>query len=40
MTEKDEEVYLRYIEKDDDKDLETLLTRHRDGLFLFPHGIC
>ena len=34
MTDKDEEVYLRYIEKDDDKDLETLLTRHRDGLFL------
>ena len=38
MTEKDEEVYLRYIEKDDDKDLETLLTRHRDGLFLFLMG--
>ena len=38
MTDKDEEVYLRYIEKDDDKDLETLLTRHRDGLFLFLMG--
>ena len=38
MTDKDEEVYLRYIEKDDDKDLETLLTRHRDGLFIFLMG--
>ena len=38
MNERDEEVYLRYIEKDDDNDLETLLTRHRDGLFIFLMG--
>ena len=38
MNEKDETVYLRYIEKEDDKDLETLLTRHRDGLFIFLMG--
>ena len=38
MNEKDEDIYLRYIAKDDDKDLETLLTRYRDGLFLFLMG--
>ena len=38
MDEKDESIYLRYIEKEDDKDLETLLTRHRDGLFIFLMG--
>ena len=35
MDEKDEDIYLRYIAKEDDKDLETLLTRHRDGLYIF-----
>lgn len=35
MDEKDEVIYLRYIEKEDDKDLETLLIRYRDGLFIF-----
>ena len=38
MTGNDEDIYLRYIAKDDDKDRETLLTRHRDGLFLFLMG--
>ena len=38
MNEKDEDIYLRYIAKEDDKDLEMLLTRYRDGLFLFLLG--
>ena len=38
MDEKDEIIYLRYIEKEEDKDLETLLARHRDGLFIFLMG--
>ena len=36
--ETDEEIYLRYMKKEDDADLETLLVRHRDGLFLFLLG--
>ena len=36
--ETDEEIYLRYIESDDDADLEALLIRHREGLFLFLLG--
>ena len=36
--ETDEEVYLRYMTTDDDADLETLLTRHREGLLLFLLG--
>ena len=34
--ETDEQIYLRYTETDDDEDLEALLTRHREGLLLFP----
>ncbi len=36
--ETDEKIYLRYIESDDDVDLEALLVRHREGLFLFLLG--
>lgn len=36
--ETDEEVYLRYVNEDNDADLETLLIRHRDGLLLFLLG--
>ena len=35
MAETDEQIYLRYLAGDDDSDLETLLSRHRDGLLLF-----
>ena len=36
--ETDEEIYLRYLMKDEDRDLETLLARHRNGLLLFLLG--
>ncbi len=36
--ETDEEIYLRYLAKEDDQDLETLLVRHREGLLLFLMG--
>ena len=36
--ETDEEIYLRYLAEDDDRDLETLLVRHREGLLLFLMG--
>ena len=36
--ETDEEIYPRYRLSDDDADLETLLTRHREGLLLFMLG--
>lgn len=38
MAETDEEVYLRYIAQERDEDLETLLIRFRDGLYLFLLG--
>lgn len=39
MTMRDEEIYLRYIAKENDEDLETLLIRYRDGLYLFLLGM-
>ena len=36
--ESDETVYLRFVAQNDDADLETLLIRHREGLFLFLLG--
>ena len=36
--ETDNEIYLRYIKENSDKDLETLLKKYRDGLFLFLLG--
>lgn len=38
MCDTDEEVYLRYIAKEKEEDLETLLIRYRDGLFIFLLG--
>ena len=39
LSDSDEELYLRYIAKEDDEDLETLLIRHREGLYLFLLGM-
>ena len=39
MRESDEALYLRYLRQDDPADLEALLARHREGLFLFLLGI-
>lgn len=36
--ETDDRIYLRYTKTDDDADLEALLIRHREGLFLFLLG--
>lgn len=36
--ETDEDIYLRYRSNDDDADLEILLDRHKEGLFLFLLG--
>ncbi|MBO4864142.1 MAG: RNA polymerase sigma factor [Eubacterium sp.] len=36
--ETDEQIYLRYVKEDNDEDLETLLIRYREGLFLFLLG--
>lgn len=36
--ETDEEIYVRYMESDDDKDLEALLSHNREGLLLFLMG--
>ncbi len=36
--ETDEEIYLRYAERNDDADLEVLLIRHKEGLLLFLLG--
>lgn len=36
--EADEEIYVRYIENDDDDDLEVLLNHNREGLLLFLMG--
>ena len=38
MNETDEALYSRYLETDDDGDLEILLARHREGLLLFLLG--
>lgn len=38
MKETDEALYSRYLETDDDGDLEILLARHREGLLLFLLG--
>ena len=35
MKETDEAIYLRYVATENISDLETLLSRHRDGLLLF-----
>ena len=36
--ETDEEVYVRYVESNDDNDLEILLEHNKEGLFLFLMG--
>ena len=36
--ETDEAIYLRYVQTDDEADLEALLIRHREGLLLFLLG--
>ena len=36
--ETDEEIYVRYMKKDDDADLEALLEHNREGLLLFLMG--
>ena len=38
MREPDELLYSRYVAREDAADLEALLVRHREGLFLFLLG--
>ncbi len=38
MRDTDEAIYLRYLAEESEADLEALLARHRDGLFLFLYS--
>ena len=40
MSETDEALYRRYLAEENVADLEALLARHRDGLFLFLFRSC